>query len=282
MAQITKAIIPVAGWGTRRLPITKAIEKCMLPIGNRPIVDYIVEDCARAGITDIYFVINDTPHSQLKDYYGHNTQFEKYLTEKNSTEKLKLLDTAPANVNFHYSVQPGGKYGTAVPLALAIKEFGLDEQVLWCNGDDPFWNVPSGSAAKDLIDSIQNADESAVMTVTKPREEMPKYGMIVVGDDGLVTDLIEKPTYENAISNHANINRYVFSPKLLNMIIEYVDTFDVSQNERGEYEATDPIGDYIRASLPMRHLAATGEWLDSGNLEGWLYANEVVAKSGRI
>jgi UTP--glucose-1-phosphate uridylyltransferase len=276
---ITKAIIPVAGWGTRRLPITKTIEKCMLPIGNRPIVDYIVEDCARAGITDIYFVINKTPRSQLKDYYGHNAQIEKYLTEKNATDTLKLIDTVPANVNFHYIVQPEGKYGTAVPLSLAVKEFGLDEQILWCNGDDPFWNVPSGSAAKDLIDSIENANESAVMTVIRPREEMPKYGMHVVNDDGLVTDLIEKPTFENAISNYANINRYILSPKLLNMIVEYVDTFDVSQNGRGEYEATDPIGDYIRAGLPMRHVAAEGEWLDSGSLDGWLHANNVVVGS---
>ena len=56
MATVTKAIIPVAGWGTRRLPITKAIEKCMLPIGNRPLVDYVVQDCLKAGITDLYFV----------------------------------------------------------------------------------------------------------------------------------------------------------------------------------------------------------------------------------
>lgn len=73
---ITTAIIPVAGWGSRRLPITKAIEKCMLPIGNRPLVDYVVQDCIAAGITDIIFVVSEGSE-QLQRYYGHNQALEQ-------------------------------------------------------------------------------------------------------------------------------------------------------------------------------------------------------------
>jgi UTP--glucose-1-phosphate uridylyltransferase len=273
--EIKKAIIPVAGWGTRRLPITKIIEKCMLPIGNRPIVDYIVEDCVRGGITDIYFVINETKHSQLKAYYGEHPKYKQYLLEKG--KDVNIIKTKPEGVNFHFSVQPVGKYGTAIPLAMAIKEHNLmNEQILWCNGDDPFWNVPSGSEAKNLIKSIEKPDESAVMSVIKPIEEMSSYGMLTVNSDGLVTDLVEKPSKEKAVSRYANINRYIFSPKLSQMIVKYVDSHDKAPNERGEFEATDPIGEYIRTGMPMRHIAATGEWLDSGSLEGWLHANNVI------
>ena len=77
--QIKKAIIPVAGWGTRRLPITKTIEKAMLPIGNRPLVDYVVEDCVKAGISEIYIVIDEKPFSQIKNYYEDNAKLYNYL-----------------------------------------------------------------------------------------------------------------------------------------------------------------------------------------------------------
>ena len=276
MNKITKAIIPVAGWGTRRLPITKAIEKCMLPIGNRPIVDYIVEDCVRAGITDIYFVINETEHSQLKDYYGQNAQIEKFLLDKNATDKLELLKTAPDNVNFHYAVQPDGKYGTALAVATAIKEFNLDEQVAMRNGDDPFWGTPGGSEMKNFLSKINSSDESAIIGVEKPRAEMPKYGMLVV-EDGFLQEIIEKPAIENVTSNLANVNGYVLSAKLLQMIVGYVDENDFGPNDQ-EYLVVEPVTEYVKSGNPMRVIPATGEWLDSGSLDGWLHANEVISR----
>src|SRR3989344_4992082 len=96
----TKAIIPVAGYGTRRLPVAKSIEKCMMPLLNRPIVDYIVEDCIKAGMSDIYFVIsNGAP--QLRSYYEHNQDLEDYLTKKGATEQLQAIKP-PEGVNFHF------------------------------------------------------------------------------------------------------------------------------------------------------------------------------------
>src|SRR3954447_9541764 len=98
--KITKAIIPVAGWGTRRLPITKAIEKCMLPIGNRPIVDYVVQDCLKAGINDIYFVVGEDS-TQLEDYYRSNIQLNDYLKRNHKEDKLPLI--APlGEVKLHF------------------------------------------------------------------------------------------------------------------------------------------------------------------------------------
>ncbi len=274
--QITKAIIPVAGFGTRRLPITKAIEKCMLPIGNRPIVDYIVQDCIIAGITDIYFVINETRHSQLMDYYGENTQLKNYLTERG--KDASILDTAPSNVNFHYIAQPSTKYGTAVPIALVTEEFNLKEQVIMCNGDDPFWNVPSGSAVKDLIDEVANSEESAMTGLVRTPEEISKTGAMLDVENGFLKSLVEKPPVEKVTSNLMNINRFVFSPQLLKMIVDYVKTSDPTLNPRGEYEITDPVQAYVREGNPMRVVAAKGDWLESGSLSGWLHANEVIGR----
>ena len=92
--KVKKAIIPVAGWGTRRLPITKTIEKAMLPIGNRPLVDYVVEDCVKAGINEIYIVVDEKPFSQVKDYYTNNEKLNNYLIAHGKENRLSLADTS--------------------------------------------------------------------------------------------------------------------------------------------------------------------------------------------
>ena len=125
---VTKAIIPVAGWGTRRLPITKAIEKCMLPIGNRPIVDYVVRDCLAAGINDIYFVVGESS-TQLQLYYEENGALDAYLIA-NGKENLLPLVKPPREVRFHYITQPAdGKYGTALPISVVMPEIEHGESV---------------------------------------------------------------------------------------------------------------------------------------------------------
>ena len=87
---ITKAIIPVAGWGTRMLPITKSIEKCMLPVGTRPVIDYIVQDVVRAGVKDIYFVVGEQS-TQVQSYYRSNIQLNDYLRRAGKEDKLPLV-----------------------------------------------------------------------------------------------------------------------------------------------------------------------------------------------
>ena len=114
---ITKAIIPVAGWGTRMLPITKSIEKCMLPIGNRPLIDYVVQDCLAAGVRELIFVVGEQS-SQLESYYRSNILLNDYLRSKGKDDKLALV--APIDAKLHFVTQPSyGKYGSAVPVALA-------------------------------------------------------------------------------------------------------------------------------------------------------------------
>ena len=205
--EISKAIIPVAGWGTRRLPITKIIEKSMLPVGNRPLVDYSVQELIKAGVKDIYMVISNTEPCQVREFYRDNLALNQYLIDRGKEDRLKLAKTLPDDVTIHYTVQdPAGKYGTAVPIALVVEEFKIDEPVLVFMGDDFIWNPEGKSAATALIESVQNEGESAILGVEIAREDVEKYG-VLSAEDGKLVGVVEKPKPEEAPSNLINVSK---------------------------------------------------------------------------
>ena len=275
MQKITKAIIPVAGWGTRRLPITKVIEKSMLPVGNRPLVDYSVQELIKAGITDIYMVISNVEPCQVQEFYRDNLALNDYLIERGKADRLALAKTLPDHVKIHYTTQdPAGQYGTAVPIALVVEEFNLDEPVLVFMGDDFVWNPDGESAAESLINSLQNADESAILGVEIPRERVDKYGVLSV-KDGQLVGVVEKPSVEEAPSNMINVSKYIMSRDLLYRVVDYVKTHNFGPLDQ-EYLVTDPIDEYIKAGGVMRVAPTTGEYLDGGSVDGWVHANNVV------
>lgn len=272
---ITKAIIPVAGWGTRRLPITKVIEKSMLPVGNRPLVDYSVQELIAAGVTDIYMVISNVEPCQVREFYQDNVALNDYLIERGKTDRLELAKTLPDNVQIHYLAQdPSAKYGTAVPVAMVAKEFEIDEPVLVFMGDDFIWNPGGESSAQSLLKTLQSETDSAILGVEVAREEVDKYGVFSV-KDGLLTEVVEKPSVEEAPSNLINVSKYIISPELLREIVEYVETHDFGPKDQ-EYVITDPIDSYIKRGGVMRVATTDGEYLDGGSLEGWVHANQVV------
>ena len=275
MQKITKAIIPVAGWGTRRLPITKVIEKSMLPVGNRPLVDYSVQELIKAGITDIYMVISNVEPCQVQEFYRDNLALNDYLIERGKADRLALAKTLPDHVKIHYTTQdPAGQYGTAVPIALVVEEFNLDESVLVFMGDDFVWNPDGESAAESLINSLQNADESAILGVEIPRERVDKYGVLSV-KDGQLVGVVEKPSVEEAPSNMINVSKYIMSRDLLHRVVDYVKTHDFGPLDQ-EYLVTDPIDEYIKAGGVMRVAPTTGEYLDGDSVGGWVHANNFV------
>ena len=275
MQKITKAIIPVAGWGTRRLPITKIIEKSMLPVGNRPLVDYSVQELIKAGITDIYMVISNVEPCQVQEFYRDNLALNDYLVERGKADRLALATTLPDHVKIHYTTQdPAGRYGTAVPIALVVEEYNLDEPVLVFMGDDFVWNPDGESAAESLIHSLQSEDESAILGVEIPREKVDKYGVLSV-QDGKLVDVVEKPSIEEAPSNMINVSKYIMSRDLLRRVVNYVKAHDFGPLDQ-EYLVTDPIDEYIKEGGIMRVAPTTGEYLDGGSVEGWVHANNVV------
>lgn len=271
MTNITKAIIPVAGWGTRRLPITKAIEKCMLPVGNRPIVDYVAQDCIKAGIRDVYFVVS-AGSSQLQAYYSPNETLERYLVESGKEALLPLVRPAD-DVQFHFIEQPNeGKYGTAIPVALAMSELATGEGAAVLMGDDFIYN-PNGESETARLLAAAGENGSAMTGVEVPREHVGRYGVLELNKRHEFVGIVEKPAQEDAPSTLINVSKYVMSHELLQRVAEYAEEI-----HGGEYFITEPINRYVAAGGSLKVVPAGGRYLDSGTVEGWLEANRVVLK----
>lgn len=269
---ITKAIIPVAGWGSRMLPITKAIEKCMLPIGTRPVIDYVLQDVLAAGVRDIYFVVGEQS-AQIQNYYRSNIQLNDYLRRKGKTEHLEMV--APLrDVKFHFITQPStGAYGTSVPVGISSEFINDDEQALVIMGDQFFLRQDGGSNAADLIALVEQSDAGAgLLGVPVPQEDVSKYGIIEKDLNDKFVRIVEKPAPADAPSNLNNASFYLFDKK----IFELAKMLPINP-VRGEYEITDPINAYVTDGGSLVVGEAKGEYLDAGSPDGWLYANNVVA-----
>ena len=276
--KITKAIVPVAGWGTRRLPITKVVEKSMLPVGNRPLVDYSVQDLAKAGVTDIYMVTSNVDPCQVREFYRDNHALNAYLEEREKFDRLEMANTLPEGVTIHFTMQdPSGKYGTAVPVAQVVEEYNIDEPVLVFMGDDFIWNPNGPAASESLVEALKDDTDSAILGVEVDKSEVERYGVLSV-EDGKLTDVVEKPKPEEAPSNLINVSKYIMSPELLKEVVAYVHAHDFGPKDQ-EYMITDPIADYIKKGGVMRVAPTDGEYLDGGSVEGWVHANNVVCNS---
>ena len=276
MSRITKAIIPVAGWGTRRLPITKIIEKSMLPVGNRPLVDYSVQELIKAGVTDIYMVISNVEPCQVREFYKDNLALNEYLKDRGKTDRLELAKTLPDNVKIHYvSQDPSGKYGTAVPVCLAVEEYNINEPVFVFMGDDFIWNPDGESSAESLLKAVKSENESALIGISKPESALLNGGALTI-EDGKIVKITEKPKPEQ-VTGLASVSKYIISPDLLKEIVEYVHNHDFGPLDQ-EYMITDPFASYIEKGGIMRAAKTDGEYLDGGSLEGWVHANDVVCR----
>lgn len=265
---VTKAIIPVAGWGTRRLPITKTIEKCMLPIGNRPLVDYVVQDCLKAGITELIFVVGEDS-TQLEDYYRTNIKLNDYLERNGKQDKLAMV--APLEgVSLHFVPQSSyGKYGTAVPVALAAEYVEDGESVVVLMGDDFIYNSDGSSEVKRLIEATPEGS-CGLLAARVPMDQVSKYGVIETDNDGNYRRIVDQPTPEEAPSDLINISKYL----LTKQVIDKAANLPPAHN--GEYQLPDAVNDFVSEGGQVKVVAAEGEYLDGGSVEGWLHANNVV------
>lgn len=266
---INTAIIPVAGWGTRRLPITKAIEKCMLPIGNRPIVDYVVEDCIKAGINHIIFVVSEQSE-QIRNYYSNNSALNDYLEKAGKTGLLDQLKL-PEGVGFEFVVQPqNGKYGTAIPVALAASQYNVENGAVVLMGDDFIYHADEKSEVARLLEKA--GDRSSLLGVEVSQNEVSRYGVLELDQDNNFRSIVEKPEVSNAPSNLINVSKYVMDSELLKCVTDYANDNSVE----GEYYITEPINNYVSSGGAVKVVKAEGEYLDGGSLDGWLHANNVV------
>ncbi|MEK3764657.1 UTP--glucose-1-phosphate uridylyltransferase GalU [Solibacillus sp. FSL K6-4121] len=233
MKNIRKAIIPAAGLGTRFLPATKAMPKEMLPIVDKPTIQYIVEEAIAAGIEDIIIVTGKGKRA-IEDHFDNALELETTLIEKGKLEMLEKVQES-SNVEIHYIRQKE-------PLGLG--------HAIWCArkfiGDEPFAVLLGDDIVKSdepclmqLIHQFERTLSSVIGVQKVPDEDVHRYGIIdpVNTDSRLmqVNQFVEKPSLEDAPSNYAIIGRYILTPE----IFLYLD--EKKQGAGGEIQLTDAI-----------------------------------------
>lgn len=274
--KIRKAIITSAGFGTRFLPITKTIQKEMLPILNRPLVDYIVEDCVNAGITEIIFVVGEHNY-QVLHFYRENLRLKEYLKKMDKSDRYEAVKDIHARATFHFVKQKESDgFGTAVPVKLA-KDFVKDEDAfLVFMGDDFIHNENGESEAKKMIRLFEESNAKGLVTcIEKPSDILHKYGVARTKNRGNFTfleDIIEKPAPGTAPSNLINISKYIFTPEILEIIEKQKPSPTLK-----ELLITDSATELAQQSPVVIH-SPEGKYLDGGYPLGWLIANLTVAK----
>lgn len=264
----------MAGFGTRRLPITKTIEKCMLPVGDRPVIDYVVEDCIKAGCEEIIFVVGED-FSQLRRYYGNNLLLETYLADKGKLDELKEIQQLAKKARFRYVIQDQHQpYGTAVPVWLSRYLIDKDEQFLLVFGDQFFYRTDGGCEISDFIKSTQKSKMSASMLVSEVSwNDVHHYGIVqseVVNGQEVFKSIVEKPSRDESPSNLSNSSCFVFGSDIFPYLEEVING-----KTDGERFLTDALNAYSKKHR-IAVIRGQGEFLDCGNTEGWLHTNNRV------
>ncbi|PCS01001.1 UTP--glucose-1-phosphate uridylyltransferase GalU [Lactococcus fujiensis] len=218
--KVRKAVIPAAGLGTRFLPATKALAKEMLPIVDKPTIQFIVEEALKSGIEDI-LIVTGKGKRPIEDHFDSNVELEENLREKGKTELLKLVEeTTDINLHFIRQSHPKG-LGHAV---LQAKAFVGDEPFVVMLGDDLMNIMGEGEPlTKSLIDDYEKTHASTIAVMKVPHNEVDKYGVIAPSGkvaDGLynVDKFVEKPAVEDAPSDLAIIGRYLLTPEIFGVL----------------------------------------------------------------
>ncbi len=218
--QVRKAVIPVAGLGTRLLPVTKSQPKEMLPVGRKPAVQYIVEELEAAGIRDI-LLVTGRKKTAIEDHFDPDPELQQKLTASGNSDLLELLDFAEADTAFYYvrqSTQSGN--GDAVRLG---RRFCGDETFVVAFGDSIIKSNGHTSVLDRMIETHLTRHSSCTLAVERvPEEDAYKYGVVVpaepAGERFDISDLIEKPARGAAPSNLAIAARYVFGPEIFDAL----------------------------------------------------------------
>ena len=268
MKQVRKAIIPAAGLGTRFLPATKALAKEMLPIVDKPTIQFIVEEARKSGIQDIVVVDGKNKRS-IEDHFDSNPELEDNLRDKHKDEMLKLVqETTHINIYFIRQSHPRG-LGDAV---LTARDFIGDEPFVVMLGDD-LNNINNNGTplTKELIDSYHETGASTLAVMRVPHEDTSKYGVINPSKEvkpGLfnVTSFVEKPDPKDAPSDLAIIGRYVFTPEIFDVLAK------TKPGKGNEIQLTDAINTLNKTQRVFAH-EYKGDRYDVGNKFGWIETN---------
>lgn len=265
MKDIRKVVIPVAGWGTRSLPATKNIPKEMLPIYNKPVIQYVVEEAQRAHIKDVIFVTN-RDKNVIEDHFDHNLQLEDLLERSGKLDKLEEVRRVAEMVNI-LSVRQKRQLGLGHAV-LCARELVGDEPFAVMVGDDLMF---SGVPGIGQLIEVAMAEKMPVIGVMEvPWEKVSRYGIIdgeeVAPGVFRVRDMVEKPKREDAPSRMAIVGRYVLTPD----IFDYLEK--VKPGHGGEIQLTDAL-QAMAKDRGMMAVRMAGMRFDAGDWAEFLSAN---------
>jgi UTP--glucose-1-phosphate uridylyltransferase len=271
--RVRKAVFPAAGWGTRFLPATKAQPKEMLPLVDKPVIQYAVEEAVAAGIEQV-IIVTSSQKRAIEDHFDHSYELEHLLESKGDIEMLRQVRQIGDMAQVSYVRQK--------------EQLGLGHAVLMAKelvGHEPFAVILSDdvvvserSCIAQLIEVYRHTHSSVVAVMQVPREDTGRYGVIAPDEradtgDGRLTKvraLIEKPRPEDAPSDLAIIGRYVLTPKIFEKLEQ------TPRGAGGEIQLTDAI-EALMAEQDVYAYAFEGRRFDAGTTMGWLKASVELA-----
>jgi len=259
--EITKVIIPAAGWGTRFLPQTKAMPKEMLPVLDKPVIQYVVEEAVASGIKDIV-VITGWHKRVIEDHFDRSFELEKHLEKNKKKEELTQIKKIADLANFIYIRQKGELYGNAIPVLAAKPVVGKEPfAVMW--GDEFILAKPP--RLRQMI-NVYKKYKGAVISAVKieSKDKLSRYGIadmeMVEKNIFKIKRIVEKPSPEKAPSNLATHGAYILPPEIFKFISK------LKKGRQGEIWLTDAINELIKSGFPVYGCEIkNGKYYDTGN-----------------
>jgi len=264
--RIKKAIIAVAGSGTRLLPATKSMPKEMLPIVDKPIIQLVVEELVEAGIEDIIFVTR-WDKKPLEDHFDHSIALEDDLRKNGKTELSEKMSSLAEMANFIY-VRQKGPYGNGTPI-LSAASLVDDEPFVFVWGDDLVKSKVSFT--KQMVDDYEKNGNLMIGVQEMPKEVLNRYGIVKLREGTMeIEDIIEKPAIEEAPSNLADFGRMILDKDFIDILK------NTALGKGNELWVVDAIKTYVKnGGKFMAKKVEDGEWLTTG--DPWNYLKATLA-----
>ena len=269
---IKQAIIPLAGLGTRLLPLTSVLPKELLPINGKPGLEYILDECLSCGIKEIILIISERKKI-IKKYFHNDAFFKKMIKEKKKNKELKLkyskIKKFKKMVKFVYQNSPRGT-GDAV---LKCQRFIKSDHFLLLLPDDL---IIKKNCSLSMM-KLHNQHNSSVIASKKVKKnEVSRWGILKLKkfskDNFFIRDVIEKPTIKSSPSNYAVIGRYILPAKIFKILKKQ------KPGQNGEIHITDAIRTLIRQKNKFIGHVFAGKYLDCGTMKGYINSNKEISK----
>lgn len=256
MKKIKKAIVAVAGSGTRLLPATKAMPKEMLPIVDKPIIQIVVEELVAAGIEDI-ILVTKWDKKPLEDHFDHNWALMDDLKKSGKDEIREKIKKISELANFIY-VRQKGPYGNGTPI-LSAASLVDDEPFVFCFGDDLVKSKVSFT--KQMVEEYEKTGNLIIGVQEVPKSEVYRYGIVKLKEGTMqIEDIIEKPSVEESPSQFAEFGRMILNQKIIDILRE------TPLGKGNELWIVDAIRQYIKnGGVAYAKKVEDGEWLTTGD-----------------